>query len=153
VKKKQPSSGVHNRRARFDYDIERTLVAGIVLSGPETKSLRMGHGILRGSYVQVKDDGAYLINMQVNPLLTNRAHLPEAERTRTRRLLLKARELDELREAKTAGRSIVPTKLMTGARFIKLEIGVGRGKKRYDKRETIKKRDQERTEMRGIRGL
>lgn len=145
------AKSISNSRARFDYDVEKTLVAGIALTGPETKSLRMGHGILRGSYVQIKDDGAWLINMQVNPLQTNAAHLPETERTRTRRLLLKARELDELREQKVSGRQIVPLKLMTDTRFIKVLLGVGKGKKRWDKRESIKRRDTERSEARKFR--
>lgn len=147
-KKKVIKSAIDNSRARFDYDIEKSYTAGISLTGPETKSLRMGHGILRGSYVQIKDDGAWLINLQVNPLLINIAHLPEDSRTRSRRLLLKQRELDELREAKTSGRQVVPLKLLTKTRFIKVEIGVGKGKKLYDKRQSIKKRDQERADAR-----
>ena len=143
-KKKKPTGSISNQKARFDYDIEKTYSAGISLTGPETNSLRQGHGILRGAYVQIKDDGAWLINMQVNPLLTNFAHLPEEVRTRSRRLLLKARELDDLREAKTAGRQVVPLKLLTKTRFIKVEIGVGRGKKNYDKRQALKKRDVDR---------
>ena len=149
MKKKKHSTGViDNSRARFDYEIEKTYLAGIALSCPEAKSLRFNHGVLRGSYIQIKDDGAYLINMQVNPLRTNIAHLPEQERTRTRRLLLKASELDELREAKNAGRQVVPLRLMTRSKFIKVEIGVGKGKKRYDKRQVLKKRDQERLDAR-----
>jgi SsrA-binding protein len=150
-KKKKSAGSINNAKARFDYDIEKTYTAGISLTGPETKSLRMGQGILRGAYVQIKDDGAWLINMQVNPLITNFAHLPEDERTRSRRLLLKGRELEDLRTAKTAGRQVVPLKLLTKTRFIKVEIGVGRGKKNYDKRESIKKRDVERTEMRDLK--
>ena len=151
-KKKKSVGTISNQKARFDYDIEKTYLAGISLTGPETKSLRMGHGVLRGSYVQIKDDGAWLINLQVNPLQTNFAHLPEETRDRSRRLLLKARELDDLRTAKTGGRQIVALKIMTKTRFIKIEIGVGKGKKMYDKRESIKKRDVERTEMRNITG-
>lgn len=147
-KKKVIKSAIDNSRARFDYDIEKSFSAGISLTGPETKSLRTGHGVLRGSYVQIKDDGAWLINLQVNPLLSNAAHLPEETRTRSRRLLLKARELEELRELKKSGRQVVPLKLLTKTRFIKVEIGVGRGKKLYDKRQTIKKRDQERMDAR-----
>jgi SsrA-binding protein len=151
-KKKVIKSAIDNSRARFDYDIEKSFSAGISLTGPETKSLRMGHGILRGSYVQIKDDGAWLINLQVNPLLTNLDHLPEESRTRSRRLLLKNRELQELRDAKKAGRQVVPLKLFTKTRFIKIEIGVGRGKKLYDKRESIKKRDISRIELREVKG-
>lgn len=147
-KKKQIKSSIDNSRARFDYDIEKSYTAGISLTGPETKSLRMGHGVLRGAYVQVKDDGAWLINLQVNPLITNADHLPEETRTRSRRLLLKARELDELQEAKNAGRQVVPLKLLIKTRYIKVEVGVGKGKKNYDKREAIKKRDTDRIELR-----
>ena len=143
-KKKVIKSTIDNSRARFDYEIEKAFSAGISLTGPETKSLRMGHGILRGAYVQIKDDGAWLINLQVNPLLINVAHLPEETRTRSRRLLLKQRELDELRAAKVSGRQIVPLKLHTKSKFIKVEIGVGMGKKNYDKRASIKKRDVDR---------
>jgi SsrA-binding protein len=143
--KKKPT-GIVNKRARFDYEIERTLIAGISLTGAETKSLRMGHGILRGAYVQIKDDGAWLINLQVNPIVTNRAHLHEESRTRSRRLLIKTRELEELQKEKSLGRQVVPTKMLTKGRFIKVELGVGAGKKMYDKRETIKRRDTERIE-------
>jgi len=150
--KKKPAPGViSNPRARFDYDIERTLSAGIVLSGAETKSLRMGHGILRGAYVQIKEDGAWLMNMQINPLKTNIAHLPESERTRSRKLLLKKSELEALLADKTAGRNVVAMRVFTGGRYIKVELGVGMGKKRYDKRETIKRRDLERSEKRAFK--
>ena len=87
-KKKKSVGTISNQKARFDYDIEKTYSAGISLTGPETKSLRMGHGVLRGSYVQIKDDGAWLINLQVNPLQTNVAHLLEESRDRSRRLLI-----------------------------------------------------------------
>jgi len=151
VKKKHSSDGVVNRRARFDYNIERTLIAGIALSGPETKSLRMNHGVLSGTHVVIKDDGAWLINLQVHPLQTNLAHLPEDTRDRSRRLLLKAKEIEELLVEKTSGKQIVATKLLTKGRFIKVELGVGRGMKRYDKRENIKRRDTERIEQRGFK--
>lgn len=147
MKKKKDIGTISNKRARFDYSIEDTLVAGIALTGPETKSLRMGHGILRGAYVQIKDSGAQLVNLQINPLLTNAAHMPEDSRSRTRQLLLKAKEIAELREQKTAGRQIVPLRLLTKGRFIKVELGIGKGKKNYDKRQSIKRRDQERLEQ------
>lgn len=146
MKKKHSSEGVVNKRARFDYNIERTLVAGIALSGPETKSLRMNHGVLSGAHVVIKDDGAWLINLQVHPIQTNFAHLPEDTRDRSRRLLLKAKEIEELLVEKTNGKQVVATKLLTKGKFIKVELGVGRGMKRYDKRENIKRRDTERIE-------
>jgi SsrA-binding protein len=145
---KKSKGSITNSRARFDYAVESTLLAGIELKGPEVKSLRLGHGVLRGAYVQVKDDGVWLINMQINPLKTNVAHLPETERSRTRRLLVKAKEIETMKQAKQNGRQIIPIKLLTTTRYIKLEIGIGKGKKHYDKRESIKKRDVERTELR-----
>ena len=150
-KKKKSVGTISNAKARFDYDIEKSFIAGISLTGPETKSLRMGHAVLRGAYVQIKDDGAWIINLQINPLQTNMAHLPEETRTRSRRLLLKTRELDELRDAKNSGRQVVPLKMLTKTRYIKIEIGVGKGKKKYDKRESIKKRDVQRIELRDLK--
>jgi SsrA-binding protein len=145
MKKKTPSANViDNRRARFDYDVKTVYMAGLILSGAEVKSLRMHHGHLRGAYVTLKDGEAWLINATITPLKTNAAHLTEQDQTRTRKLLLKASELDELAEAKTNGLTIVPLRLLTGKRFIKVEIATARGKRKYDKREVIKKRDQER---------
>ena len=138
-----------NKRARFDYELSETLIAGIALSGPETKSLRLGHGILRGSFVTVKNNELWLTNMQVNPLKTNASGLPEEERLRARKLLVTKKQLDQLIEAKKSGKNIIPIKLLTSSRYIKVEIGVGRGKKKYDKREIIKKRDLERSARHG----
>lgn len=149
--KKKPAEhkSIINKRARFDYDLSSTLIAGIALNGAETKSLRQGHGILRGSFVSVKNDELWLNNMQINPLKTNMAHLPENERTRSRKLLVTTKQLQELIDAKKSGSNIIPIKLLTNTRYIKIEIGVGRGKKKYDKREIIKKRDLERSAKRG----
>lgn len=150
MKKRRPSSSaIVNKRARFDYDIKDNIVAGIVLSGPETKSLRMGHGIIRGSFVTVKDGELWLNNMQINALKTNVSGLPEKDRTRARKLLVTQKQLAELTDAKNQGLSIIPIKLISNSRYIKVEIGVGRGKKKYDKREIIKKRDQQRSMQRG----
>lgn len=146
---KQPKT-ITNKRARFDYDLNDQLTAGIVLSGPEVKSLRQGHAILRGSFVMVKDGELWLNNMQVNPLKTNMQHLPEGERTRPRKLLVTARQLKELTDAKHQGSSIVPIKLLTESRHIKVVIGIGRGRKKYDKRQVIKQREQERAAKRGF---
>ncbi len=152
MKKKKPSEKIiSNSRAHFDYSITRTLVAGISLTGAETKSLRFGHAILRGAYVQIKQDGAWLINMQVNPLKTNVAHLPEADRQRSRRLLLKSKEIEQLEADKKNGMQVMPLRVFTNGRFIKIELGVGKGKKLYDKRESIKKRDTQRIELRNAK--
>jgi len=143
-KKKQPTSKkIVNRRARFDYELGDGLVAGLSLTGKETKALRLGHGNLRGAYVTVKDDELWLINATISGF--NGVILSDEEKVRNRKLLVKKRELNALLEAKKQGSTIVPLELLTGSRYIKLRISVGKGKKHYDKRESIKKRDQERS--------
>lgn len=133
---------IQNRRARFDYELGDSLVVGLALSGAEVKSLRMGHGQLRGAYVTVKDGELYLLNSTING--THGVPVPEPDQTRTRKLLAKRREIAALIEAKQQGRTIVPLELLTRGRYIKLRIAVGKGKKRYDKRQTLKKRDEQR---------
>lgn len=152
MKKKQQNPGViSNKRARFDYDIKDSYLAGIVLTGPETRSLREHHGSLQGAFVQIKDGEAWLMNSLVTPLKTNAAHLPSEVQIRNRKLLLKKRELAQLIEAKQQGNTIVPLRILTKGRFIKIEIAVGKGKRTYDKRQSIKKRDVERDIQRKVR--
>lgn len=142
--KKKPSAKktIQNRRARFDYELGDSLVVGLQLTGAETKSLRMGHGQLRGAYVTVQNGELYLLNGTVNG--THGVPVPEPDQTRTRKLLAKRKEIDALIAAKQQGRTIVPLEMLTGGRFIKLRIAIGKGKREYDKRQTIKKRDQDR---------
>jgi SsrA-binding protein len=140
-KPNQPKS-IQNRRARFDYELGDSLVVGLALTGAETKSLRMGHGQLRGAYVTIKGDELYLLNGTVNG--TNGVPVPESDQTRTRKLLAKRKEINALIVAKQQGKSIVPLELLTGGRFIKLRIAIGKGKREYDKRQVLKKRDQDR---------
>ena len=131
----------HNRRARHNYEIGDTLEAGIVLTGSEVKSLREGRATIAESYAKAENGEIWLIN----------AHIPEYkqagpfnhEPTRPRKLLLKNREIAKLIGAtERAGMSLVPMKLYFNNRGIaKLEIGLGKGKKHYDKRETEKNRD------------
>lgn len=141
--KKPASTGkITNRRARFDYELGDSLVVGLQLSGAETKALRMNHGQLRGAYVTVNNGELWLINAQISAS----AGIPIGEdaQTRSRKLLAKRREIDKLIAAKQAGNTIVPLELLTRGRYIKLRIAVGRGKKSYDKRQVLKKRDAER---------
>jgi SsrA-binding protein len=133
---------IQNRRARFDYELGDSLVAGLQLTGAETKSLRMGHGQLTGAYVTVKDGELYLLGGTING--THGVPVPEEDKMRTRKLLAKRKEIDALIDAKQQGRTIVPLELLTQGRFIKLRIAIGKGKKLYDKRQTLKKRDQDR---------
>ncbi len=141
-KKPQPTKQITNRRARHDYELGNSLVAGIELTGAETKALRMGHGQLRGSYVTVKGNELFLINATIS----GSAGIPisESDQTRARKLLIKRREIDHLLEAKQQGKTIVPLEILTRGRYIKVRISVGRGKKLYDKRQTLKKRDESR---------
>ncbi len=151
MKKQRSAQTKHivNRRARHDYELGDSLVVGLALTGAETKLLRMGHGQLRGAYVTVKEGELLLINAAING--TNGIPLAEADQTRARKLLAKRREIDALIEAKQQGRTIVPLEVLAGGRYIKLRVAIGKGKKLYDKRQTLKKRDETRTINRALK--
>jgi SsrA-binding protein len=140
---------ISNRRARHDYELGDPLVVGLELSGAEVKSLRLGHGHLRGAYVTVKGNELFLINATIAG--TSGIFIDESEQTRARRLLAKRREIDRLIASKQQGNTIVPLELLTQGRFIKLRIAAGRGKKLYDKRQTLKKRDEQRDIARSVK--
>lgn len=141
-KKKGTSGAIVNRRARHDYKLDDSLLVGIQLTGAETKALRHNHGQLRGSYVTIKDNELWLINATISPMPG--ISIEEADQTRSRKLLAKRREIDALISAKQQGRTILPLELLTKGRFIKLRIAAGKGKKEYDKRQTIRARDETR---------
>jgi SsrA-binding protein len=145
-KSNQPKT-ITNRRARHDYALDDSLIVGLQLSGAETKALRLGHGQLRGAYVTIKDGELWLINATISS--SSGIPISEGDQTRSRKLLAKKREIDRFTEAKQAGKTIVPLEILTQGRFIKLRIALGTGKKQYDKRQAIKKRDEERQ----IKGL
>jgi SsrA-binding protein len=142
--KKKPAQAkqILNRRAGHDYELGDSLVVGVALTGAETKALRMGHGQLRGAYVTVKDDELWLLNATIHG--TNGVPIDEPTQTRSRKLLARRREIDKLIEAKHQGRTIVPLAILTQGRYIKLRIAVGKGKKQYDKRQSLKARDEAR---------
>jgi len=143
MKKRSTSAGrIINRRARYDYELGDILVVGLQLTGAETKALRLGHGQLRGAYVTVKDGELWLINARINS--AKGVIINESQESRSRKLLAKRREIEQLIAAKQQGSTIVPLELLTQGRYIKLRIAVGHGKKRYDKREVLKRRQQER---------
>lgn len=133
---------ITNRRARYDYELGDSFVVGIVLNGRETKALRLGHGNLRGAYVNVLGNELWLVNAQI--MSSAGVSLGEEEQIRSRKLLAKRSEIEKLVAARQSGNTIVPLEILTRGRYIKLRIAIGRGKKRYDKRETIKRRQQER---------
>ena len=122
-----------NRRAHYDYQLGDLLIVGMSLTGPEVRLIRDHHVQLKGSYVTIKDGELWLYGLTLG-----------AEMARNIRLLATKKQISNLERAKVAGSTIVPVKLYGGKRYIKLAIAVGKGKKKYDKRETIKKRDIER---------
>lgn len=152
ARKQQPKNtpgGLLNRRARFDYELGDDIVAGIVLTGPEVRAARDGHVQLKGSYVAAKDDELWLIgtsfSVKVNEKGSTTARTVD---TRTRKLLASRKQIDAFLAGKKQGLTIVPTKLITSGKYIKVVIALGKGKKNYDKRETIKRRDQNRDDAR-----
>lgn len=138
-KKKQAPGVISNRRARYDYELDDTLIVGVVLNGAETKSLRRRHGHLRGAYVTVKDGELWLTNSTI--VGDNSINIDESDQTRPRKLLAKRKQIQELEAAKQQGKTIVPLEFLTKGRFIKLRLAAGRGKKHYDKRQALKERD------------
>ena len=134
MKKKRVSDSVTvNRRAHYDYQLGEELVCGMSLSGPEVRQIRDHHVQLKGSYVTIRGGELWLYGMTLG-----------AETARNIRLLATKKQIAALEKAKVAGSTIVPVKLLGGSRYIKLVVAIGKGKKKYDKRETIKKRDIER---------
>lgn len=155
-KKKAPSKhaapAIVNRRARFDYELGDELVVGVGLVGPEVRAARDGHIQLKGSFVTIRDNELWLNNASFSLKLNKRGE-PGARTidTTPRKLLAHRKQINQLQARKKDGMTIVPTKLLTTGRFIKLVIAVGKGKKKYDKRETLKRRDQDREAKRMIK--
>ena len=151
--KKKAASGapIVNRRARFDYELGETISAGIILSGPEVRGARLGHVRLTGSYANIKAGELWLTNMSISIPDTARKPGEDKEQTHARKLLVTKKEVQQIEEAKKQGMTIVPTRLFTTGRFIKIELSIARGKKNYDKRETIKRRQQDRDTSRELK--
>lgn len=139
-----------NKKARFDYEILETLEAGLILTGAEVKSIRNGGAKLDGSFVTIHGNGAMVLNMHIAPYryAPNAHYVPDI----TRKLLLKAKEVRYLRgKIEEDGLTIIPISLYTKNTRIKMEIGIARGKKAYDKRRSIKDREHKRTISRAIK--
>ncbi len=136
-----------NRRARHEYSIEDTYDAGMALAGTEVKSIRAGKANLQDAFCKVENDEIWLYNMYVAPF-EHGTHW-NVEPRRKRKLLLHRREIDILRaNMEQKGLALIPLNLYFQHGFAKLEIGLGRGKKLYDKREDIANRDAEREQRR-----
>jgi SsrA-binding protein len=130
-----------NRRARFDYDIKDTFTAGLVLSGPEVKSVKGGNVSLTGAYVSVSANSVNIINCHIGPY--KYAAQAKYEPTQSRKLLLKKSEIHQLL-GKEKGLTIIPLEIFQGNRgLIKIKVGLGKARKKSDKRDYIKKRDDQ----------
>ena len=142
-----------NRRARFDYQLGEEVVAGLVLTGPEVRAAREGHVQLKGAFVSLRGGELWLNNASFS-LKINQRGLASARTvdTTARKLLVSRRQIEHFMAAKQQGMTIVPTKLLTNGKYIKIVIALGKGKKNYDKRQTIKRRDQERDTKRMLSG-
>ena len=141
---------VENRRARFSYEILETVEAGIRLEGTEVKSIREGKANIKEAFADIRGGEVFLVGCHISPY--SHGSWTNHDPLRDRKLLLNAGEIRRL-QGKVAekGLTLVPIRLYLKGRLIKLELGVGRGKKLVDKREDIKRRDQEREIQRSLR--
>ncbi len=132
-----------NRKARHDYHIEETFEAGLVLTGTEVKSLRLGRANLRDSYATVENGELFLYNMHISPY--THGNMFNHDPKRTRKLLMHKREITRLLgQTQEKGYTLVPLKIYFRRGRAKLELALGKGKKLYDKRESIARRDEKR---------
>lgn len=138
---------IFNRKARYDYEIEDEYEAGIVLTGTEIKSIRLGKANIKDSYAIIKNNEAYLLNTHISEY--SEGNRFNHEETRTRKLLLHKKEIYKLRDKlEIEGYTLVPLKIYFVKGRAKVLIGVAKGKKNYNKKETIKERDIKREQDR-----
>jgi SsrA-binding protein len=139
-----------NRKARHDYFIEEVLEAGIVLVGTEVKSLREGRANLKDSYGIIKDGELFLLNCHISPF--TQANRFNHDPLRTRKLLLKKREIKKLfGKIKQRGFTLVPLRIYFKGKYAKVELGLGKGKRQYDKRAALKEADDKREIARALK--
>ena len=142
---------LQNKKVRLSYEILKTFEAGMVLFGFEVKSLRTKHGILEGAYIIVRGNEVFLVGMTIPPYQAS--NTPETyDPNRVRKLLLNMKEIQELGIAESEkGLTIVPISVYNSRGKIKIEIAIARGRKKYDKRQVLKKRDDERDMRRTLK--
>ncbi|MBQ7030756.1 MAG: SsrA-binding protein SmpB [Bacilli bacterium] len=139
------SMEIVNRKAKFDYFIESEIESGIVLKGTEIKSLRKGSADLKDTYVRIKNNEAYIINMYIAKY--EEGNIFNHDERRERKLLLHKKEIIKLSElCNRDGYTLIPVRLYLKKNLAKVSIGVCKGKKNYDKRESIKEKDLKRLE-------
>ncbi|WLR41416.1 SsrA-binding protein SmpB [Bacillus carboniphilus] len=138
-----------NKKANHDYFIEETFEAGIVLQGTEIKSLRAGRANLKDSFARVQNGEVFLHNMHISPYEQGNRY--NHDPVRTRKLLLHKKEINKLiGETKESGYSLVPIKIYLKNGFAKILLGLGKGKKKYDKRQDLKRKDADRSIQRAL---
>jgi SsrA-binding protein len=142
---------VDNRKAYHDYFVEEKFEAGVALEGWEVKAIRAGRAHIKEAYVVVKDGELLLIGAHITPLVTASTHVV-ADATRTRKLLLHRREINRLiGQVERAGYTLIPLNLHYSKGRIKLDLGLAKGKKQYDKRAAIREREWNREQQRVLR--
>ena len=150
-KKQNKPQAILNRRASFDYALGEELIAGVALTGRETRAARDGRVQLKGSFVTVRNNELWLNNASFSLKLNTKGEGETSVDTSPRKLLASRKQIDALAAQKQEGMTIVPLRLLTKGRYIKLVIALGKGKKNYDKRQAIKKRDQDRENARALK--
>jgi SsrA-binding protein len=133
-----------HKKAHFDYEVLKTYEAGIVLLGHEVKSVRASRGKLEGGFVIIRGGEAFMVGVNINPYQPKNL-LKKHDAERARKLLLSKKELSEIeQQTETAGLTAIPLSLYSNGRNIKVQVAVVKGKKKHDKRESIKARDTKR---------
>jgi SsrA-binding protein len=139
-----------NRKAYHDYTIEETIEAGMQLLGTEVKSLRQGKANLKDSYVIIKDSEVFLLNCHISPY--SHGNIMNHDPLRTRKLLLQRKEIERLKgKTRQKGYTLIPLKLYFKGSFAKVEVGFAKGKRKYEKRDTIREREAKRIIERAIK--
>ena len=139
----------NNRKAYYNFEIGKSYNAGIILQGGEIKSIRMGEVSIKEAYCYFEDDGLYIKSMYIKPYSKKGQQIAEVEPRRSRKLLLNKEELSKLKKGvEQKGFSIVPTEIYIEKGLAKIEIALAKGKRKFDKRESIKERDQKRDRAR-----
>ena len=143
---------VKNQKVFFNYEVTEKYMAGIELFGYEVKSIRAGHGNMEGGYIVIRGGEAFLIGLDLPPFQQKNTPT-DYEPKRNRKLLLNKKEIKILADKESEkGLTIVPIALYSNGRRIKLELGVAKGKKKFDKRQTIKKRESDKEISRTLKG-
>lgn len=150
--KKPKQSAIVNRRASFDYALEDELTVGMVLAGNEVRAARDGLVQLKGSYVSIKDGELWLNNASFSLKLNQKGGEQKSVDSTAKKLLASKKQIEALEAKRKSGMSIIPVRLLNRGRFIKLVIALGKGKKKYDKRESLKRRQSQREANKAMRG-